>query len=758
MDDSDEVEPGATSHMVCKIARCHFNFNDIHGADIKSINVKKLFLDLGQRVKPSHNPRVLLVMKHRLRGAGIYAAMTRFGFISTVCFSCETAMRNHLRGARCAFDVILVEWGMYPVSGYDLTTYIRQKYKDKVCVIGLVSGTTLAGDVLRGGADLFLRCPLMLHMRMLRKLLLPKSMTNPKFPLQLIRKPANFESMLNVLTVDKKAGDLSEVPLEPEADPEMNEKLLSTVIDYCRLHDPRNQDERWKHMMLNIFDAMTSAKQALINMTKEASTMREQAEYCRLFHPTTLPVSGEVDAEVERWSRRELELNYLLLKQRLNQQTEGIHDEVISLTRRDQDIQNLLEDMLRRRDEGSRVGSPSLDIVVSTKVEQTPEQKSIRERSLFKFCMSLSQRLENQLMAHEDSLVVRHARRLQEPVVLHFPWPPMLTYGNKKIYDGVRKMLDNIIRECNKLCIRVQGIAPAASSRIREFELGMVAAIPPDPTSLFNPPVDAPTAKTKKSAAPPTPVIKSSRIDQLQMQVRMETGWNRMAMSMEKMNKRTATASYFTRWLGFTIGKRSSRLLSTRESAEGHHSSFPPITVTRDIGTAEMPLGHGATISPFPQASDFDTISVVSSAIGDEKKKPQQQQSRRGTHLNDKNLMTPPRNSVSKGEKDSPRNSIEPRSPKAPPPAKGAPPRSMRAASEAAPPPPTSQLNIGQVATMRVSQPNSLSTSPTTQSLGSKSPKAGPNDMKIMLKQMIKDSAQGKAAVPLDGFVLTGGK
>ncbi|CUG06556.1 Hypothetical protein, putative [Bodo saltans] len=273
--------------VICMIAKCRFQFNDIYGTDVSAVNVPLLYQHIAAPpahpneplIEVSANPTVLLMMPKLLESRMYAALLNRAGIQTFVSNNPLDAYRTYLaptrsqrqkislkkgeqsttisdahqhargddaagwRGGRRRDDVkismVIADWGMADeVSGttpQDILQFMKRdadligppsgatsspllppstpgsppptaggvsssSNNTTVCVVALCGKGVLIGNALRSGAHLFLRKPLMLHLQVVQKLLMPRAMAMPGFPAELLRQRGNHEALKAVLS------------------------------------------------------------------------------------------------------------------------------------------------------------------------------------------------------------------------------------------------------------------------------------------------------------------------------------------------------------------------------------------------------------------------------------------------------------------------------------------------------------------------------------------------------------------------------
>mgnify|MGYP001568835861 FL=1 len=181
------------------IIRTGYAVNDFYGDDVSALDVPELHRQAQLLIARSRHPRVFLLMDDRFRGAVISQIMTGFGCRVTLCFDGRDAYLKHLKRRSNSFDVAILQWDMGSgIGGREVTRYLRDEGL-KMCVIAIVGQGMLPGDSVRGGASLFLRQPLVIHMHVLRQLLLPTQLSMAGFPAHVLAQRAHFGEMANIL-------------------------------------------------------------------------------------------------------------------------------------------------------------------------------------------------------------------------------------------------------------------------------------------------------------------------------------------------------------------------------------------------------------------------------------------------------------------------------------------------------------------------------------------------------------------------------
>lgn len=321
------------------ITKVKYQFNDVHGTDVSSIDTAALYGKLAKRdLSTDSSAHMLLITKERLAGLMYAYLLSRLGIFVTHCRSADEAYTKYLsknHASHYNFSMVVVDWSVGPTTGYDLMRLVRGDGNTKIVWCALCGKGVLPGDAVRAGVDLFFRKPLLLHAETLRSMLLPRSMALPGFPVSLLRQPSNYNQIRQVFferdpgSEDGPVGVSSvtsttvavqqlvnEVLQEGEdGAEEMNEAFVSDMLQFVRSQQPKYSNQRWHHFLESAMTSLKQAKSALVRMTQEANAARRQAEFCWQNHQDIEPTDGE-KRDFASMSRRELVVKILQLTRR----------------------------------------------------------------------------------------------------------------------------------------------------------------------------------------------------------------------------------------------------------------------------------------------------------------------------------------------------------------------------------------------------------------------------------------------------------
>src|SRR3989338_5250856 len=179
-----------------------------------TVDVRQLYNKASPKIFKSNNPRVIIVMKNYFNAAATAIMMNRFGCKTVIARSGREAYRKYLRHSSNTFHLAIVQWNLDDMGGRDLVHYERERGGELV-FLAAVPERMSAEQVIRSGADLFLRMPLCIHMHVLRGLLLPNLQSSYAFPVAAMKLRPNHQQLKNLLdtiathtTMDKETEEV----------------------------------------------------------------------------------------------------------------------------------------------------------------------------------------------------------------------------------------------------------------------------------------------------------------------------------------------------------------------------------------------------------------------------------------------------------------------------------------------------------------------------------------------------------------------
>ena len=494
------------------------------------IDVPELYRRAQTRIKKSKNPKILLVDRHKFRCATLATMLERFGCSVKVAFSGRMAYLWYLKRHWQEFDLVICDWDLPDVGGRDLVYYNREAGGDLV-FLAILPPNMNSVDVLRSGADLFLRAPAWIHMHTLRELLLPNVESSYGYPAEVMLKQPNHNDLRAVLDQVVYAADTDleslmkdvkdDTDIVEELDFKSGSEMLSKLLDYVKRHskasgpggaDPEYVKQLGKALQssLDCINRLKDDNVVLVSQLRELQSKarktafeempsdvdpdninrKEFAAYFNMFRRNLRSLEAENDSLI-----RELErLAYFKV-----QVEEGIggnlavHFNEVNLT--------VDPEMLRRKMQGKpelpNDMAASASLSFSTRGNLTAVQpkkgesrfktfatdrlKSIRDLRQKRLKTkpiaptlsyeSVSRRLECMLMEREDMGV--KTRPTAAGTVAPVPqnvWKPMPSEGRvEALHNDVATMMTNFAGECNRLFAQVVGSHPVLATKLEAF-------------------------------------------------------------------------------------------------------------------------------------------------------------------------------------------------------------------------------------------------------------------------------------------------
>ena len=496
------------------IVQVGYTKNEIYGDDVCALDIQQLHAKAKKRVNQTRNPHIMLVHNHKFRAAGLVHILRYWGCRVTMEFTGRKAWLNHLRYNHQSFDCVICDWETDDICGVDLVHYLRGE-GSTVCVIALLGPGTTAGVAIRGGANLFLRTPLSIHMHTLKELLLPPTYAASGFPTHLVGTRSKYGELCKVLQdghrdfSEEVEGLIRDVKSQMELEL-LSDELLDEVTDAIRTATRQGQSNnaayigKLENAMKETLTNAHKAKERMAMALEEVRHLKAQQRECALLHEYH-PVRHINQAEIEKLTKMDLKERMLLLereKMAVNFELEKLENDYAEVTQFQVRLKKGLGDL--PIEEGSPDGSQSPTTPGSTVMQnmfssrrsngapatgfgkslhrsisnlhrsQVKERKQLGDAALGRQKVSIQQRremkceaLEKMMMEAEDTRSTRNGQ--VDAVVFRLPWQLQLSGPCKDIYHGVRGVLSQIVDECNIMSVKVLSQFPASQSKIQEF-------------------------------------------------------------------------------------------------------------------------------------------------------------------------------------------------------------------------------------------------------------------------------------------------
>jgi hypothetical protein len=596
---------------LANIARVRYTHNDFYGSDVTSLDIPGLYLKAQKKLKISNSPEVLLIVRHRLLAAALGIIFRKIGFVTTVCTDNFLAYERYIVPSPSRYELVLIEWGGMGFTAADLIHFVRS-LGSRSCIAAIIGTRQLPGDAIRRGADLFFRAPIVIHLFVLRKLLLPSAMALHGYPISLLRQPAKLSEIAVLLRGPKK--DPAELLQELEKDEATIEseakdpgdgpqaELVNSIIQYFKDHDPTAHDDRWLSLMKSTAESMSAAKQCIVRLTRQLNGHSRQ--------PRGAPTADSSACDdLSHLTRPELLAEYFKLQQRLQESEAELRQqerEFQSLRRSDVKVVEILEKIAS---DGGFFKATATHVSKPITPPETPTlQSTIQDYPEKKSCMK-----------SEDRCTHSNAQRGDPPPLsFYVAWPSRLADANPPVFTAVLKMLESICRLCEENTKKVLRTAPSTYAQLAEFNAAFLDVVNDDPERTFasaspatniaetkvdvsavvfcsdsrtvttrNPLVGPPptisaiaaamvSPRSKKALSSLTPLqLHPRKASALQMRVSMTSQSVRFCEILQRRNAVDIVRRYFARWLYGVSPHRLGRLFGAQATRQDpQHAEF----------------------------------------------------------------------------------------------------------------------------------------------------------------------------------------
>jgi CheY-like chemotaxis protein len=514
---------------IADIVHAKYQQNDFYGPDVTALDVPALHCAAQPLIKQSRNPRVFLVMKNRWMLAGCAVMLKNVGCNVTVCSNGREAYVNFLRRRSHRFDLAVVEWDLPDVNGKDLVTYCRSE-GSTLCFVALLSATVLPGMAIRGGANLFLRMPLAIHLHVIRKLLLPAEVTATGFPTHILKSKARYNELSAILgspastskdeQMEQLVNEVSEQLRDDAAAEDASQveqivdnlrRLLAKAAGRITTASDR-QIERLQDVVLRLLRIAKDCRVGLYRSQEELRRARFESAYSAIGPLPNEPVEGlsknELRTRIGRLERQcyvkaqegrtmEEELQTLATMNLRLEETLGLLRQedlagsgsaraslafadigrqatevapLVSLVPPPLTSPPALMSPRTARKDGAATSPRGDKRFMSLKDLKSLSTRGAPRRgeAVPRTPQQVAESLEKMLMEQEDLHSAAQKFR-PDPVVLPTPWDSSKAVELQQVYNLAATVVTNAVCAINKLCARMVATYPKMRPRLVEF-------------------------------------------------------------------------------------------------------------------------------------------------------------------------------------------------------------------------------------------------------------------------------------------------
>jgi CheY-like chemotaxis protein/uncharacterized coiled-coil protein SlyX len=507
---------------IADIVHARYEQRDFYGPDVSALDVAQLHSEARPSIRQSRNPHVFLLMRNKFRCAACAVLLKNFGCTVTICFNGREAYVKHLRRHADRFDIALVEWDLPDVAGRDLVSYCRGEGA-KLCFVALLSTSVLPGTAVRGGANLFLRMPLPIHLHVIRKLLLPSEITATGFPTHVLVSKARYHEVAHVLGGVRLHADetvemlLNEVTaqLVDEEEGEEDAAVVENIVDNLRRVLAKagkvttasdRQIGRLQDVVRRVLRIAKDSRVAVHRAMDEARSLRSQLRECNALHNYVPINDSSTVEELDKMLKSELKARVAKLEKqqlvlfsdidRLNSDMAALAStnfrleealgvlqdgDMASMNEGDDDAAASIRPVVSflRPLKSPTVGSPrdsvttslpfrsrlmSTNQVLKASLNRRNRAAAVKRRSPHEVVESL----ETMLMQREDMLLTTQ-RVSCEPVAVSITWDASRSVELQSVYEPVARVLGEGVDLLNTLCARLLATFPRCRPRLAEF-------------------------------------------------------------------------------------------------------------------------------------------------------------------------------------------------------------------------------------------------------------------------------------------------
>ena len=600
---------------ITDIVHARYSKKDFYGTDVSALDVKGLHESAQTFVKPSRAPRVFLLMRNKFQAAGCAVMLRNFGCSVTVCFDGREAYVRHLKRNASRYDAALLEWDQPDINGRDIVTYCREDGSN-LLFIALVSNEVLPGQAIRGGANLFLRMPLCIHMHVVRRLLLPAEITATGFPTHVLSSKSRYHDLASILGAVKLRPDAATAALldelghvlESDGDEDEQYAVVEGIVDNLRRVIAKAdgvrgasdaQVERLQDVVRRVVTIAKDVRVSMVTVGAESRALRSQLKECTVLHQYSPILAVSTSEQLESMAKAELRDRVSKLERQQLVHLEDIErlaDDLQAVSTMNLKLEESLgilqpgdmplvravashdsrrgtavpqargtgtaSTLRRESTKGSGAGMLSRSQYMSVKDLRMSINQARRVRvPKPKLPMEVAEHLERQLMEREDKFA--SFRPSCDPVPISIAWDMSRAVDLQPVYDPVAKILSSASGMLNRLFSRLLATYPKARQRLLEFSREFQALFTEStPASVFAasritgaPTPGSPSAPKGGPASEGASPLKAAA-QMVELRSRLHSTHTQLSRNLRLSTDRGHQMHFFFKWRLFRIMRR----------------------------------------------------------------------------------------------------------------------------------------------------------------------------------------------------------